>query len=198
MMSWSFCGSCEGVSLVAGVFDMVSSIASVSGSPIASSSCRLCCTISGMVKVNLVSSPRRGEEGGVNVRMGLMCLVSTLLPSGWAGGEGALDVALRVALLFAFVVDLLLRVAMELGLPRTGMFLPVGSSHSGVGGVGGAASCCRWIVSSRSATIVMSKLASSGALGVGSSGNVDDLSVEHRDESCSSGWLLLWLLECHR
>ena len=161
VMSWSFCGSCEGVSLVAGVFDMVSSIASVSGSPIAPSSCTLCCMISGMVKMNLVSSPCRGEEGGVNVRMGLMCLVSTLLPSGWAGGEEALDVVLRVALLFAFAVGVLLRVMMEFGLPRTG-----GLRRR----TGRVASCCRRSASSRSATIVMSKLPTSGALGVGSSG----------------------------
>ena len=54
----------------------------MSGSPVASSSCGLCLTIAGMLKVGLVASPCRGEEGGFNVRMGLVFVVGILLVFG--------------------------------------------------------------------------------------------------------------------
>ena len=130
-------------------FGEASSMA-VRGSPISPSSFVLCFMFVGIRKMDVVLSPCRGEEGGVGC-VDLIWLV-VRLPRRCVAGEGALDGARLVALLFVF--DLLLRLAVECGLPRLGMFLPEWSSHSGVGEV-------LWSLSSCRETLCMSKSAKS-------------------------------------
>ena len=109
---------------------VASCIARLSMSPVTSSSCSLCLTSVGMLKVGAFASPCRGEVGGFSVRMGL-ALAGILLVCCWSGCAGSL-------------------IGVEFGLPSSG-----GSRSQ----CGMEASCWRRIGSSRKASSIMSKSA---------------------------------------